>query len=126
MYARSKGAGILLGRRRFVKGGRVNALPRSGRQRPCAGDLSLAATPGTPSPPRTEKRCAVSTDAEFLSLYIHIERVGNTSAASIPLALHDAVRDGVIDRPLRVFAPGFGAGAVGGYVVMRVAPAIAA
>jgi len=40
--------------------------------------------------------------------------------------LHDAVRDGVIDRPLRVFAPGFGAGAVGGYVVMRVAPAIAA
>ena len=59
-------------------------------------------------------------------LYFNIERVGNTSAASIPLALHDAVRDGVIDRPLRVFAPGFGAGAVGGYVVMRVAPAIAA
>src|SRR5438067_2089289 len=59
-------------------------------------------------------------------LYFNIERVGNTSAASIPLALHDAVHDGVIDRPLRVFAPGFGAGAVGGYVVMRVAPAIAA
>jgi 3-oxoacyl-(acyl-carrier-protein) synthase III len=59
-------------------------------------------------------------------LYFNIERIGNTSAASIPLALHDAVRDGVIDRPLRVFAPGFGAGAVGGYVVMRVAPAIAA
>jgi 3-oxoacyl-[acyl-carrier-protein] synthase III len=59
-------------------------------------------------------------------LYFNIEHVGNTSAASIPLALHDAVRDGVIDRPLRVFAPGFGAGAVGGYVVVRVAPAIAA
>ena len=59
-------------------------------------------------------------------LYFNIERVGNTSAASIPLALHDAVHDGVIDRPLRVFAPGFGAGAVGGYVVMRVTPAIAA
>src|SRR5205823_8570287 len=59
-------------------------------------------------------------------LYFYIERVGNTSSASIPLALHDAVREGVIDRPLRVFAPGFGAGAVGGYVVMRVAPAIAA
>jgi 3-oxoacyl-[acyl-carrier-protein] synthase III len=59
-------------------------------------------------------------------LYFNIERVGNTSAASIPLALHDAVHDGVIDRPLRVFAPGFGAGAVGGYVVMRVAPSIAA
>jgi len=34
------------------------------------------------------------------------------------------VREGVIDRPVRVFAPGFGAGAVGGYVVMRVDPAI--
>ena len=41
-------------------------------------------------------------------------------------ALHDAIRGGVIDRPLRVFAPGFGAGAVGGYVVMKVDPAIAA
>ena len=37
---------------------------------------------------------------------------------------HDAVRDGVIDRPMRVFAPGFGAGAVGGYVVLRVDPAV--
>jgi hypothetical protein len=27
-------------------------------------------------------------------------------------------------RPMRVFAPGFGAGAVGGYVVMRVDPAV--
>jgi 3-oxoacyl-[acyl-carrier-protein] synthase III len=49
--------------------------------------------------------------------------VGNTSSASIPIAIHDAVREGVIDRPVRVFAPGFGAGAVGGYVVMRVDPA---
>ncbi len=57
-------------------------------------------------------------------LYFNIARVGNTSAASIPLALHDAVQEGVIDRPLRVFAPGFGAGAVGGYVIMRVDPAL--
>ena len=57
-------------------------------------------------------------------LYFNIERVGNTSSASIPIAIHDAVREGVIDRPVRVFAPGFGAGAVGGYVVMRVDPAI--
>jgi 3-oxoacyl-[acyl-carrier-protein] synthase III len=57
-------------------------------------------------------------------LYFNIERVGNTSSASILLAIHDAVREGRIDRPLRVFAPGFGAGAVGGYVVMRVDPAV--
>jgi 3-oxoacyl-[acyl-carrier-protein] synthase-3 len=59
-------------------------------------------------------------------LYFDIERVGNTSSASIPIALHDAVREGVLDRPMRVFAPGFGAGAVGGYVVLRVDPAIIA
>ena len=52
--------------------------------------------------------------------------MGNTSAASIPLAIADAVDDGVIDRPTRVFAPGFGAGAVGGYAVLRVDPAIVA
>ena len=57
-------------------------------------------------------------------LYFNIERVGNVSAASILMAIHDAVQEGRIDRPMRVFAPGFGAGAVGGYVVMRVDPAI--
>jgi 3-oxoacyl-[acyl-carrier-protein] synthase III len=59
-------------------------------------------------------------------LYFNVERMGNVSAASIPIAVHDAVRDGVITRPMRVFAPGFGAGAVGGYAVMRVDPAIIA
>src|SRR5258708_20407561 len=59
-------------------------------------------------------------------LYFNIERVGNTSSASIPIALHDAVQEGVIDRPMRIFAPGFGAGAVGGYVILRVDPAIVA
>jgi 3-oxoacyl-(acyl-carrier-protein) synthase III len=59
-------------------------------------------------------------------LYFNIETMGNVSAASIPIALHDAVRDGVITRPTRVFAPGFGAGAVGGYAVMRIDPAVVA
>ncbi|HEV8471219.1 MAG TPA: 3-oxoacyl-[acyl-carrier-protein] synthase III C-terminal domain-containing protein [Methylomirabilota bacterium] len=59
-------------------------------------------------------------------LYFNIETVGNTSSASIPLAIYDAVAEGRIDRPMRIFAPGFGAGAVGGYVVMRVDPAIVA
>jgi 3-oxoacyl-(acyl-carrier-protein) synthase III len=59
-------------------------------------------------------------------LYFNIERVGNTSSASIPLAIHDAVRDGVIREPVRVFAPGFGAGAVAGYAVLRIDPAVVA
>jgi 3-oxoacyl-[acyl-carrier-protein] synthase III len=59
-------------------------------------------------------------------LYFNVERMGNVSAASIPIAVYDAVRDGVISGPVRVFAPGFGAGAVGGYAVMRIDPAIVA
>ncbi len=57
-------------------------------------------------------------------LYFNIEAVGNVSAASIPLAIYDAVGEGVIDRPLTVFAPGFGAGAVAGYTVLVVDPAV--
>jgi 3-oxoacyl-[acyl-carrier-protein] synthase-3 len=57
-------------------------------------------------------------------LYFDIDRIGNLSAASIPVAIVDAVRDGVISAPTRVFAPGFGAGAVGGYAVLRVDPAV--
>jgi 3-oxoacyl-[acyl-carrier-protein] synthase III len=59
-------------------------------------------------------------------LYFNIETVGNTSSASIPLAIYDAVVEGKIDRPMRIFAPGFGAGAVAGYVVLRLDPAIVA
>jgi 3-oxoacyl-(acyl-carrier-protein) synthase III len=68
------------------------------------------------------KRAGLSADR----LYFNIESMGNVSAASIPIAVHDAVRDGVITRPTRVFAPGFGAGAVGGYAVMRIDPAVVA
>ena len=57
-------------------------------------------------------------------IFFNIQRVGNTSSASILLAVHDAVQEKRIDRPMRIFAPGFGAGAVGGYVVMRVDPEI--
>jgi len=68
------------------------------------------------------ERAGLSAD----QLYFNIERVGNASAASIPLAIHDAVRDGVIDRPMRLFTPGFGAGAVAGYAVMTLDPAVVA
>ena len=65
---------------------------------------------------------AAGLDAD--DLYFNVETVGNVSAASIPIAIYDAVREGVIDRPMRVFTPAFGAGAVGGYTVIRVDPAI--
>ena len=59
-------------------------------------------------------------------LYFNIERVGNASAASIPLAIYDAVRDGVVTERVRIFTPGFGAGAVAGYAVIQLDPAIVA
>jgi 3-oxoacyl-[acyl-carrier-protein] synthase-3 len=59
-------------------------------------------------------------------LYFNIETMGNVSSASIPVAIADAVRDKVITGPTRVFAPGFGAGAVGGYAVLTVDPTIIA
>jgi len=59
-------------------------------------------------------------------LYFNIETMGNMSAASIPIALFDAVRDKAITGPTRVFTPGFGAGAVGGYVVLTLDPSIMA
>ena len=59
-------------------------------------------------------------------MYFNIAKVGNTSAASIPLAIHDAVAEGVLKTPTRVFAPGFGAGAVAGYAVLRIDPAVVA
>lgn len=57
-------------------------------------------------------------------LYFDIDRVGNTAAASIPIAMHDAVLDGVVDRPTRLFTPAFGAGATAGYAVLRLDPSI--
>ena len=59
-------------------------------------------------------------------MYFNIARVGNTSAASIPLAIHDTVREGVFPTPTRVFTPGFGAGAGAGYAVLRIDPAVVA
>ena len=58
------------------------------------------------------------------SLFFNIDTVGNVSAASIPIAIWDAVDQGVIDRRMRIFAPGFGAGAVAGYVVLWIDPAV--
>jgi len=57
-------------------------------------------------------------------MYFNIATVGNTSAASIPLAIHDAVAEGVLAKPTRVFTPAFGAGAVAGYAVLRIDPPV--
>lgn len=51
-------------------------------------------------------------------LVVNIERVGNTSAASIPLALADASRDGELRAGQRVLLSAFGAGLTWGSTVL--------
>ena len=66
------------------------------------------------------KKAGLSPDL----IYFDIERAGNTSSASIPIAIADAVADGVISKPTKIFAPGFGAGSVGGYTIMTIDPSV--
>lgn len=71
-------------------------------------------------------KLAVASGLPAEKLYFNIDKVGNTSAASIAIAICDAVSEGVIQRPARIFAPAFGAGAVAGYSFMRIDPRIIA
>jgi 3-oxoacyl-(acyl-carrier-protein) synthase III len=67
---------------------------------------------------------ARSVDFPLDQVYFNIERTGNLSAASIPLAIHDAVADGAIKTTSRIFCPGFGAGAVAGFAVLNLDPSV--
>jgi 3-oxoacyl-(acyl-carrier-protein) synthase III len=67
---------------------------------------------------------AVPQGIKAEDIYFNITEVGNASAASIPIAMADAVYDKAITKRSLIFAPGFGAGAVGGYVVMWLDPAV--
>jgi 3-hydroxy-3-methylglutaryl CoA synthase len=71
-------------------------------------------------------KLATSAGIASDKLYFNIGKVGNTSSASIPIALFDAVEEGVIKGPCRILAPSFGAGAVAGYVVLQFDPAVVA
>ncbi|WP_199430856.1 beta-ketoacyl-ACP synthase III [Qaidamihabitans albus] len=53
------------------------------------------------------------------SLVLNIEHTGNTSAASIPLALADAATDGTLHAGDRVLISAFGAGLTWGSTVLR-------
>ena len=70
------------------------------------------------------EQAALDAGLSLDRLYFNVGRLGNVSAASIPLAIRDAVADGVISAPVRVFTPAFGAGATAGYAVIRIDPAI--
>lgn len=52
-------------------------------------------------------------------VFVNLDRYGNTSAASIPLALDEAVRNGKIVKGNHVLLCGFGAGLAWGTALMR-------
>jgi 3-oxoacyl-(acyl-carrier-protein) synthase III len=72
------------------------------------------------------RQLAVAAGLPAEKLYFNIDKVGNTSAASIAMAICDAVAERVIQLPARIFTPAFGAGAVAGYAVIRIDPRIVA
>ena len=61
------------------------------------------------------KNLGVSMDKFFTDIDMH----GNTSSASIPIALNDAVEKGVLKRGMKVCLVGFGAGLTLGSVIVE-------
>ena len=59
-------------------------------------------------------------------LYFNIEKVGQHVLGEHPDRHRRRGARRRDHRPMRIFAPGFGAGAVGGYAVMRIDPAVVA
>lgn len=49
-------------------------------------------------------------DIDMAHVYINIDRIGNTSAASIPLALGEMWEAGLLKKGMRILLSGFGAG----------------
>ncbi len=63
----------------------------------------------------TAKHAGISMEKVF----VNVDRFGNTSAASIPIALDDAVRQGVVKEGMTVLFAAFGAGFTWGSLVVR-------
>ncbi len=52
-------------------------------------------------------------------VYVNVDRYGNTSAASVPIALHEAVAEGKIKEGNKVLLVSFGAGATWGAALLE-------
>ena len=64
----------------------------------------------------TAKHAAISMD----KVYVNVDRYGNTSAASIPIALDEAIEKGVVGEGALVLLVAFGAGFTWGSIVLRL------
>ncbi|HEU4989621.1 MAG TPA: 3-oxoacyl-[acyl-carrier-protein] synthase III C-terminal domain-containing protein, partial [Gemmatimonadaceae bacterium] len=52
-------------------------------------------------------------------VYVNVDRYGNTSSASIPIALDEAIERGRITEGMTVLLVGFGAGFTWGSMIIR-------
>lgn len=58
-------------------------------------------------------------DLPMNKMIVNLDRTGNTSAATIPIAFDEAVRDGRIKRDQHVLMAAFGAGLTSGSILLR-------
>ena len=56
---------------------------------------------------------------------VNIHKYGNTSAASIPIALTEAIEEGKVKLPCKAILTGFGAGMTVGTAIVRLREGIA-
>lgn len=68
---------------------------------------------------RIVEAAAKTTGIPLDRFYTNLAEVGNTSAASIPIALNQAYQEGRIRKGMRICTPGFGAGLTWGGVIFR-------
>ncbi|MGH7689919.1 MAG: 3-oxoacyl-[acyl-carrier-protein] synthase III C-terminal domain-containing protein, partial [Gemmatimonadaceae bacterium] len=52
-------------------------------------------------------------------VYVNVDRYGNTSSASIPIALDEAIESGRVKEGSTVLLVGFGAGFTWGSMILR-------
>jgi 3-oxoacyl-[acyl-carrier-protein] synthase-3 len=64
----------------------------------------------------TAKHASISMD----KVYVNVDRYGNTSAASIPIALDEAIERGIVGEGATVLLVAFGAGFTWGSIVLRL------
>ena len=64
----------------------------------------------------TAKHANISMD----KVYVNVDRFGNTSAASVPIALDEAIENGVVGEGSTVLLVAFGAGFTWGSMVVRL------
>jgi 3-oxoacyl-[acyl-carrier-protein] synthase-3 len=100
----------------------VSALPRSVRQAVAKADLTLSDV--DLFIPHQANIRIIASSAEALGVpmekvFTNVERYGNTSAASIPIALCEAIEAGLVKEGTKLVLAGFGGGLSWGAAVVE-------